>query len=191
MSISTAAVGETSLPLPSITPTLPLQPESLDEEKRVSGSATPLSTKSDSEGSTSGDTWFAESIFGDSVFEDEKLAKFYEPPDNYESKHRFDPSLRWYVMSRLRFRFTALVVLTEPLCTFFATGRKRRTLELSESAIFGCSHLSASASPLCNSIVPTSPLRSPMTCSRTLAFRPISTTPVSSHFNCTMLMIVL
>ncbi|KAK4046495.1 hypothetical protein OIV83_006021 [Microbotryomycetes sp. JL201] len=30
-----------------------------------------------------------------SVFDDDKLAKYYEPPPNYESRHRFDPKARW------------------------------------------------------------------------------------------------
>ncbi|KAM0748405.1 MFS general substrate transporter [Meredithblackwellia eburnea MCA 4105] len=31
----------------------------------------------------------------DTVFDDPVLAKYYAPPDNYESKHRFDPKATW------------------------------------------------------------------------------------------------
>ncbi|KAK4706019.1 hypothetical protein P7C70_g171, partial [Phenoliferia sp. Uapishka_3] len=31
----------------------------------------------------------------DCVFDDPVLAEFYSPPDNYESRHRFDPAARW------------------------------------------------------------------------------------------------
>jgi hypothetical protein len=90
MSATTPAVGETSLPLPTLTATLPLHPE-LDEEKRVHGSDTPSSSKTESIGGDSkADSWFAESLLDDKV-----LAKFYEPPESYESKHRYDTSLRW------------------------------------------------------------------------------------------------
>lgn len=35
------------------------------------------------------------STFVESIFDDPILAKFYEPPPGYESRHRFDTAARW------------------------------------------------------------------------------------------------
>lgn len=57
--------------------------------KHQHGADTPGSL--DSKGELETDSWHA----GGSVFEDEVLAKFYEPPEEYEGKHRFDVNARW------------------------------------------------------------------------------------------------
>ncbi|ORY90758.1 major facilitator superfamily domain-containing protein [Leucosporidium creatinivorum] len=61
-------------------------PASID--KQTDGSTTP-SSSSISKGDLEASTWAA------SVFEDPVLAKFYEPPEEYEGKHRFDVDARW------------------------------------------------------------------------------------------------
>lgn len=66
-----------------------------DEEggpRSSSGTDTPgsLDDKATLALSQDGESWFSES-----VFDDEKLARFYEPPPSYESRHRFDPAARW------------------------------------------------------------------------------------------------
>lgn len=33
--------------------------------------------------------------FGNGVFNDSQLAQFYQPCDEYEGKHRFDPTAEW------------------------------------------------------------------------------------------------
>lgn len=60
-------------------------------DKHQHGADTPRSLDSKRDLETDTDSWHA----GGSVFEDETLAKFYEPPEEYEGKHRFDVNARW------------------------------------------------------------------------------------------------
>ncbi|ORY90782.1 major facilitator superfamily domain-containing protein [Leucosporidium creatinivorum] len=62
-------------------------------DKHQHGAETPRSHDSKGDLETDTDSWHA----GGSVFEDETLAKFYEPPEEYEGKHRFDVNARWTV----------------------------------------------------------------------------------------------
>ncbi|KAM0787041.1 hypothetical protein ACM66B_006307 [Microbotryomycetes sp. NB124-2] len=62
-----------------------------DAEKDSPGANTPDTDASTVKSQTSDDASWMEP----SVFDDDKLAEFYAPPDTYESKHRYDPKARW------------------------------------------------------------------------------------------------